>query len=344
MLAKQPLQTRTNVRLYALVAGLALICATLVGCSGKQDEGAPPKDGFPSVQFGYSKTVTIGEGQQAPSQVKVRTLRQAKNASPQTLVQDGDTILADYQGQTWDGTIFETTYQQNWTALPMELDKVKVQGLKEGIIGHHIGDLLQIIVPAHKAYGDNEQRSVTGDVLIEKNTPLVYVVDIIDHVDLRDYSALTKAQPIIDNVIKKRLPKGIHVVSELGKEPVITIDDNVVPPKETQLIHLSQGKGKSIGPDDYVAQHIVMVPLQQGAVDSATQKNDTSKVYSDWDKDTLQLTPDFVGNDLKYLGINVGSRVLVLMPAAQLDRKGRKADTEPVAMIIDYGGTLTVPK
>lgn len=320
-----------------LLSGLAAAGAAvaLSACSVPGGITAGETDVFPKVSQPSRYTLEIDNGDDKPTKVESRILRKAPRS--QHVISADDTVFASYQIQTWDGRVIETTYRKNWTPLPLVLSTYPAPGVFEGLEGHRVGELVQLVIPADKGFGDHVFNGPDGGRVNADKQPLSAVFDIHDAVDLSDDSALAKAKPV-----DATIPDGISITGDLGKEPTLTVDPSFKAPENLTVILLAEGHGEAIGPDDYAAVHTVLQPLAplQSEIDKA-DKVDKRTATSDWDAGQLKLTPDTVKTDRTFLGITVGSRALVIQPSSVTKKDDKKVLVPGAAMIIDYGAKLS---
>lgn len=328
-------------KIHRIIAGCTVVFMGALGISACSTPGniqAEATAVFPGISQPDKYTLTIDEGEEKPTKVQTRILRKAPETAQ--VVTKNDTIYASYQGQTWDGKILETTYKYGQTPTPLPLNKLHVKGLTDGIVGHRVGELIQIVIPADKAYGDKGAKDPLGKKIVAPNMPLTYVVDIHDAVDLTDISMLKKATP--RKGAAEDIPEGISVSGALGEEPTLKVSPSFVARKEIQVIILAQGTGSSIGPDDYAAVHAVVVPLT--VTPEMKKKVDEVKYFkasSDWNQKELKLTPANIGTDRTFLGVKVGSRALVIKPPETGKTDGVTYLYPGRAMVVDYGAKLS---
>nr|WP_223875173.1 FKBP-type peptidyl-prolyl cis-trans isomerase [Nanchangia anserum] len=289
----------------------------MTGCSNS-DEGAEKTAQFPAVT-GEREHPTIEKGAGTPSTTTIsRVLTKGTGAE----VKKSDTVCVDYIGQTWQGTVFDQSYNATEGPRVFSLNQV-VPGWQKGLAGKHVGDRVQIVIPPEDGYGEQGQ----GD-LIPANATLVFVVDIIGAIDVTDTSALTKAKPND----KADIPAWLKVGGKLGQKPTITVGDNPEIPTEQKVIILAEGTGETIEADDYVAAHMSVVPLGDGEGQAA---------QSTWDMKSMQVTNGPVGQSPVYTGMKIGTRAIILTPGGQ-SSDGQKV---PAAVyVIDYGAKMTATR
>ncbi|MGW7574711.1 FKBP-type peptidyl-prolyl cis-trans isomerase [Streptomyces sp. NPDC054765] len=135
---------------------------------GKQD---PPESGMPEVTAADAKAakITIPKGAKAPTDLKEQVLIKGKGPE----VKAGDGLIAQYTGVKWeDGKTFDSSWNHGGaTAFQIGTGNV-VQGWDKALVGKHVGDRVEIVIPPKLAYAGNPQSG------LDKNT-LVFSVDIV---------------------------------------------------------------------------------------------------------------------------------------------------------------------
>lgn len=123
----------------------------------------------PQVTGGFGETPTFkpGSGKEATKMdIKVLTEGSGKAVNP------GDTVKVNYEGVTWDGKVFDSSFQKG-KVVEFPLNGV-IEGWKNGIPGHKVGSRLLMVIPPEQAYGP----AGSGHELSGKT--LTFVVDILD--------------------------------------------------------------------------------------------------------------------------------------------------------------------
>ncbi len=89
-------------------------------------------------------------------------------------VEAGDTVTVHYQGNLFDGTIFDSSWGRGAPiAFPIGVGQV-IQGWDEGLLGMREGGRRILVIPSDLAYGETGSGGSIGP-----NTPLVFVVDLL---------------------------------------------------------------------------------------------------------------------------------------------------------------------
>ncbi|MEU7039877.1 FKBP-type peptidyl-prolyl cis-trans isomerase [Streptomyces varsoviensis] len=142
--------------------------------SEAKGDQAKPDEGMPEVKAEPQKaaTITMPKGEKAPSELKEQVLIKGKGEE----IKAGDGLIAQYTGVLWDGG---KKFDSSWdhagaTAFQIGVGQV-VPGWDKGLVGKHVGDRVELVVPAKLAYGDKPGEG-SG---IPKGATLVFVVDIL---------------------------------------------------------------------------------------------------------------------------------------------------------------------
>lgn len=120
--------------------------------------------------FGDKPTLTFPDSP-APSDLQVQILEQGDGAEVQT----GQTIVVNYLGQSWNGGVFDNSYDRGTTiSFPIGVGMV-IAGWDQSLPGQKIGTRLLVSIPSHLGYGDRgvPQAGIKG------GDTLVFVVDIV---------------------------------------------------------------------------------------------------------------------------------------------------------------------
>lgn len=138
----------------------------------RQVDSLPMTNTLPTAtgSFGDKPTLTFPEGA-APSDLKVEILEQGDGAE----VQVGQTIVVNYLGQSWNGGVFDNSYDRGTTiSFPIGVGMV-IAGWDQSLPGQKIGTRLLVSIPSHLGYGDRgvPQAGIKG------GDTLVFVVDIV---------------------------------------------------------------------------------------------------------------------------------------------------------------------
>ncbi|KQT95811.1 MULTISPECIES: FKBP-type peptidyl-prolyl cis-trans isomerase [Sanguibacter] len=120
--------------------------------------------------FGDKPQITFPAGG-APEGLHVQVLSQGDGAE----VAAGDNIVVHYLGQSWDGGVFDNSYDRGATIdFPIGIGAV-IGGWDQGLVGQNIGSRLLLSIPPELGYGS---RGVP-QAGIGPGATLVFVVDIV---------------------------------------------------------------------------------------------------------------------------------------------------------------------
>ena len=314
-----PIRLRSaRVIVLAVVAALGL--SLLSGCSSAASDASAPevKGKFPAVtgELGETPQMQAGSGK-APTSLQVRVLHEG-DGHPVTVK---DQVLMDTLGNLWDGKTVMSTFRIGDSAQGYAMSEV-IPGWKQALIGKKLRSRVQITVPPQLGFqGEAAKR-------IPANSTMVFVIDLISAMDLSDVSALKQAKKIDKSFDK--LPKGLKISGAPGTQPQISIDPALPAPKTKQVIMLYQGKGPKLEPDDFPGVHLTAASYEDGT---------WSKVSSSWPSGKMVSTPSTVQTTPQFLGVPVGSRMVMIDPAED-ERQGSKAHPARIA-IYDIGGKQT---
>lgn len=90
------------------------------------------------------------------------------------LVEAGDTITVNYQGNLLDGTIFDSSWQRGQPFSTVIGIGQVIPGWDQGMVGMREGGRRILVIPSELAYGE-----AGAGALIGPNAPLVFVVDLL---------------------------------------------------------------------------------------------------------------------------------------------------------------------
>lgn len=314
-----PIRLR-SARVIVLTVVAALGLSLLSGCSAAASDASAPevKGKFPAVtgELGETPQMQAGSGK-APTSLQVRVLHEG-DGRPVTVK---DQVLMDTLGNLWDGKTVMSTFRIGDSAQGYAMSEV-IPGWKQALIGKKLRSRVQITVPPQLGFqGEAAKR-------IPANSTMVFVIDLISAMDLSDVSALKQAKKIDKSFDK--LPKGLKISGAPGTQPQISIDPALPAPKTKQVIMLYQGKGPKLEPDDFPGVHLTAASYEDGT---------WSKVSSSWPSGKMVSTPSTVQTTPQFLGVPVGSRMVMIDPAEGA-RQGAKAHPARIA-IYDIGAKQT---
>lgn len=280
------------LRKVAPLAALLMAASLSLGACSSSDNsdqsqsssGAPYVDRDPSGNLpevagdaGTEPTIETVDAE-APENITVKLLDEGSGAE----VTADDLVCVEYAGFLWDdGTMFDSSYSSTDVAI-FSLNYV-IEGWKWGLAGQHVGDRVELIVPAEYGYGDEAYDSIPA------SSVLVFVVEIISAQSV-DLSELGEAE-----LTGLSLPDGIAVDGELGEQAVLAFEDGAETPTTSTETVIAEGTGQTITESDYVIYHY-----------TGTYWGDNSGVYGTWGAGPLVTA----AADSAMLGYSVGSRIL----------------------------------
>jgi peptidylprolyl isomerase len=242
--------------------------------------------------LGEKPALTIPSGS-APTALTAEVL----TAGTGPVVTKGQTLVANYLGETWDAkdgkpNIFDNSYDRLAPAAFAIGAGQVIPGWDETLVGQKAGTRLLLTIPPAKAYGASPSASneLSGKTLL-------FVVDVLGGLDKTASATGTEL----------KAPAGFPAVtSASGKKPVVTSVSGVTPgtgtdSKSTLLI---KGGGAPIDAKKSLALQIVQT-------DTATGK----QTQETWGT-ALQVVPaaNVLSIATSLTGATVGSRVLVVTP------------------------------
>jgi len=289
-------------------------CSTNDSSQQTQNVDRSGTGNFPAVSGDDKPVISAGKGNEPTDKVLVKTLKQGDGA----VVCPGATIKANYVGALWDGTVFDSSFDRGQAAT-FSLDRV-VKGWSYGLAHAHVGDRVQLAIPAALGYGSQAAGSIPA------NSTLVFVVDIVSASveNIADESVLTGA-----TATGEALPAGVTVTGDPGTEPTLTIDETVAPPTERATYTIYKGSGETLTEgQNFLYKYVVGAFGANGQTQSSWSQNPQSESAV----------------EAELVGYTVGSRVLVVIPlsdgSAQSGQSG--AAQQVNILVVDIVGTSTM--
>jgi FKBP-type peptidyl-prolyl cis-trans isomerase FklB len=131
------------------------MCAVLMASAGKKTPAIMArtggfKDDFAALNARRKGVTTL------PSGVQYEVLKPGSGSKPVA----GDTVVISYQGTLTDGTVFDTTYDDE-EPLHMSVDEIVVPGLKQALLLMQQGAKWRVVIPPKMGFansGNNQLR------------------------------------------------------------------------------------------------------------------------------------------------------------------------------------------
>jgi peptidylprolyl isomerase len=329
-----------------LLACLLLPIVLLAGCSSGSGSGSSPTassgDGSPGVSSPAASPavtttttvgVTVAGAFAATPKITVPATPAPTALTQQTLIQGfgaqvakGDTLIADYVGQTWAPksgkvNVFDSSYSRGSPAAFVIGVGAVIPGWDSTLVGKHLGSRVLLTLPPVDGYGPSGQSSAN----ISGTDTLVFVVDLI---------AAYKPNASAPGTAVSKLPTTDFpkITNVVGKEPTILSTAGVKVPANPTSTLLVTGSGTKIDSSKTLVLQLVEAELANGQLIQASWGQAPQTVAA---QSVLQVAD-------KLTGQNVGSRVLVLLPAtaavAANGSQPSQAASPPEILIIDVVG------
>ena len=127
---------------------------------------------LPEVSGSFGEKPTLAFPDTAPpAELEVLVLSRGDGE----LVEAGADIEVHYLGQSWQGGVFDNSYDRRSSiSFPIGVGAV-IAGWDEGLVGQQVGSRVLLSIPSHLGYGDRgvPQAGIKG------GDTLVFVVDIV---------------------------------------------------------------------------------------------------------------------------------------------------------------------
>ena len=119
-----------------------------------------------------SKPVLTFPSDEAPAGLQIQVLDEGSGR----VVEAGDRIVAHYLGQSWNGNVFDNSYDRG-QPLDFQIGVGQViRGWDDGLVGQRVGSRVLLSIPSELGYGDRgvPQAGIKG------GDTLVFVTEILD--------------------------------------------------------------------------------------------------------------------------------------------------------------------
>jgi peptidylprolyl isomerase len=332
-------------RRRAAILGLPVIALVACGSSGaKSASSAAPGSPTPAASGSTSAAapatttttavgVKVGGGFAVTPTVSVPATPAPTALTQQTLVQGsgavvakGDTLVANYVGQTWaeksgQVNVFDSSFSRGTPAAFLIGAGAVIPGWDDTLVGKKLGSRVLLTIPPADGYGSTGASTAN----ISGTDTLVFVVDLIATYK-PDASAPGTA---VTDLPTAGLPK---IINTVGKQPTIVSTAGVKVPAAPVSTLLVSGTGAKIDSTKTLVLQLVQTDLATG---KSTQSTWGQAPQSDPASSILGIAD-------KLTGQNIGSRVVVLLPAAAAvaatATSASEPATPPVVLIIDVVG------
>jgi peptidylprolyl isomerase len=276
-----------------------------------------------SGAFGVTPTVTV-PAKPAPTMLTQQVVSRGAGAS----VAKGDTLVANYVGETWarkngKANAFDSSFARGEPAAFVIGNGKVIPGWDKVLVGKKLGSRLLVTVPPAEGYGANGQPNAS----ISGTDTLVFVIDLV-----AAYKPNASAPgTVVRNIPSSGIPK---VRNTPGKEPEITSTAGVKAPTQPTSTLLVTGSGPKIDATKTLVLQFVQADLATGKGVQATWGQGPQTAPA---KNVLNIAD-------KLTGQNIGSRAEVLLPAtAETPASATQAAQPaipPQVVIIDVVGQV----
>lgn len=269
--------------------------------AANSDTEAGTEGPFPAVTGDFGEKPALAFPDAEPS----ATL-QASVLSPGSgaVVEPGDLLVADYLGQVWDGAVFDSSFDRGSpSAFEIGTGNV-IAGWDAGLAGQAVGSRVLLTIPPDLGYGA-EGNPGAG---IEGTDTIVFVVDLLASYGA-DAAGAADAVPSVD------VPVASWVTGDLGAPASVAVPAGTPEPTEVTGTVLATADGPPVAAGNVIVHY-------------AATYWDNSTRESTWEQGTpTSVTAGTGGVFDALLGVPVGSRVLVQVPAGEA--------TPSIAVVVD---------
>jgi peptidylprolyl isomerase len=280
---------------------------------------AVPADELPTAsgKFGDKPTLTFPAGDPPPSLQRVIL---SEGTGPVT--KSGDWLITNYQGQIWNGDVFDNSYDRGSTsAFQIGVGKV-VPGWDVGLVGVPVGSRVMLSLPPADGYGSagNSSAGISG------TDTLVFVVDIVQAIGANAGGEKdAEVQPAPDNAPQ--------VSGDVGGPATVSVPAGTPEPTSPTVTVLAKGTGDPVQLGQVLVQYAAVTWTGEDA--GSTWSTDSSAGGGP------QELPVATGGPFEGLvGVPLGSRVLVQIPAQSDPSTG--SSQPAIAAVVDVLVQTTV--
>lgn len=272
------------------------------------DSKSLPTIGQPSSN--KAPAITWVKGAKAPTNLTVKTIKAGSGAA----VAADSNVAANYSGWKWDSaTTFDSSFERG-SATRFGLNGV-IDGWRCGLLGHKVGDVLEISIPGKLAYGDKpaNPQAPAGT--------LVFYVELTDALTTAQISAASKDATLVEGATEELEKNGITVTGKLGQAPSITIKAGISAPTSAKLITLASGNGEKLTDTDTALGYMAM----------ATWDGNKRSSWTESSPQPVQMSVSQIKQLVDLSGIPVGSRVVIILPPQASSQGGQ---TTPASVYV----------
>ncbi|MDP9780146.1 peptidylprolyl isomerase [Nakamurella flavida] len=279
---------------------------------------AVPADQLPTATGAFGEKPTLTFPADPPPSLQRQIL--TEGTGPE--VAAGDWLVTNYLGQVWNGTVFDNSYDRNATsAFQIGVGKV-VPGWDVGLTGVKVGSRVLLSLPPADGYGSTGQASagITG------TDTLVFVIDVVQAIG-PNQGGQTDATP------QPAPANAPEVTGDLGVKPTLTIPAGLAEPTAASTTVLATGTGPAVTDGSVLAQYVAVSWDGQpiGATWPDASADPTTQVGAGPQQIQIAAGSPFEG----LVGVPVGSRVLVQLPAAAASATSGGQATPAIAAVLD---------
>jgi peptidylprolyl isomerase len=271
--------------------------------------------------FGATPQLTI-PSTPAPTRLTEQTLVQGSGAA----VTKGDTLVANYVGQTWAAkggkpNVFDSSFKRGAPAAFVIGAGAVIPGWDKTLVGKKLGSRVLLTVPPSDGYGAKGQPSAG----ISGTDTLLFVVDLV-----AKYAPNASAP----GTAVKKLPTGgfPKITNVPAKQPQITSTAGVKAPAKPASTLLVAGSGPRIDTSKTLVLQLVQTDLATGKHTQATWGRAPQVIQA---QSVLSVADKLVGQ-------RIGSRALVLLPPSAARPATATTPAQPAApasvLIVDVVG------
>jgi hypothetical protein len=134
------------------------------------------------------------------------TTQNAEQLEPIKPAEAGDLVVVHYTGTFENGTKFDSSYDRGEPFVFIIGNNMVIKGWDEGLLGAQRGDKKRLVVPADKAYGDQDIKGPDGKIIIPKNSTLIFDLEVVEIVAKEKVDIMMKEQEAMQAAEKAAAP------------------------------------------------------------------------------------------------------------------------------------------